>query len=57
MVRDSVFRVRDDVHKQAKVASAVHGSMISEFVEQAVKEKIQRDPKLKSIVDGGDDDE
>jgi predicted HicB family RNase H-like nuclease len=57
MIRNSVFRVRDEVHKQAKVASAVSDSMIAEFVEQAIREKIRRDPELRYIIDGGDDDE
>lgn len=57
MIRDSVFRVRDEVHRQAKVASAVSDSMISEFVEEAVEEKIRRDSKLRAIVEGVDEDE
>lgn len=38
-------RIPDDIHHQAKVAAAIRGITLKEYVTQALAEKVERDKK------------
>jgi len=41
------IEIQDEIHKKAKLYSVIHNKTLAEYINEALKEKVEKDEKKK----------